>query len=106
MKEPGARVSLHQQVNVFLGLIEAGEARLLQGLLDLLSGVVVNIDLEETKRKHTVNCVEYFGTFTPNISPRKQTVLQECDSNNYKTKPYTQEFMSVRREMLASDFFS
>lgn len=48
VQESGARVSFHQQVNVSLSLVEAGEARLLQALLDLLSDVVVNINLEGT----------------------------------------------------------
>lgn len=47
LQEARARVSFHQQVDVFLGLVEAAGSRLMQGLLDLLSDVVVDVHLGE-----------------------------------------------------------
>lgn len=52
MQESGARVSFHEQVNVSLGLVEAGAAGILQRLLNLLSNMVVHIDLEEEETHH------------------------------------------------------
>ena len=52
MQESGARVPLHQQVNVFLGLVEAGQTRFVQRPPDLFSDMVVYVDLEvETGKK-------------------------------------------------------
>ena len=51
VQESGVRVSFHQQVNMFLGLIKAWEAQLLQSLLDLLSNVVVNVDLRKRHKE-------------------------------------------------------
>lgn len=49
-QESGARVSLHQHVNVLLGLIKAAHTRLLQRLPDCFSNVMVNVDLERKSR--------------------------------------------------------
>ena len=51
VQESGARVSFHEQVNMFLGLIKAGGTRLLQRLLNLLSNVVVDVDLGRKGRE-------------------------------------------------------
>lgn len=60
-QESGAGVSLHQQVNVSLGLIEAGCCRFLQGIPDLLPDVLVDVDLgENTSEEDTCrfgNCM-------------------------------------------------
>lgn len=45
-QESAARVSLHQHVNVLLGLIKAAHARFLQRLPDFFSNAMVNVDLE------------------------------------------------------------
>lgn len=39
---------------MFLGLVEAGAARILQRLLNLLSDMVVHVDLEEEKTHYKV----------------------------------------------------
>lgn len=46
-QESGPGVSLHQQVNVLLGLVEAAHARVLQRPPDFFSNAMVNVDLEE-----------------------------------------------------------
>lgn len=49
-QESAARVSLHQHVNVLLGLIKAAHTRFLQRLSDFFSNMMVNVDLERKIR--------------------------------------------------------
>lgn len=49
VQESWATVTFHKQVDVFLGLVEAGQARRRQGLLDLFSNMMVDVDLKKNQ---------------------------------------------------------
>lgn len=48
-EESWVGVSLHEAVDFSLDLVEAGWGWILQALLDLLPGVVINVHLQELK---------------------------------------------------------
>lgn len=82
MQESGTRVSLHQQVNLFLGLIEAGEARFLQRLLNLLFDMVVDIDLESKNKencKYRDSHTKCFSLVFESFRPRLRVFLKEVN---------------------------
>lgn len=72
---------------MFLGLIEAGDARLLQGLLYLFPYVVVDVDLDErqTKKeyKYTVSTLSvspshFMKEFIPQVSSGEGVFVWVC----------------------------
>lgn len=51
-EESWVGVSLHEAVDFSLDLVEAGWGWILQALLDLLPGAVINVHLQELKGEH------------------------------------------------------